>query len=73
MPFTQVKQLKYSANHPFTVSFKTKHADGFTTVFLGAQSLRKEKSTPYPKNAPKLFRPKKIICFQKKRKKILKK
>ena len=43
--FTQVNQLKYSADHPFTVSFKTKHADGFTTVFLGAQSLGKEKST----------------------------
>ena len=54
MPFTQVKQLKYSADHPFTVSFKTKHADGFTIVFLGAQSLRKEKSTAYPKTAPKL-------------------
>ena len=54
VPFTQVKQLKYYSNHPFTVSFKTKHADGFTSVFAGAQSLRKKKSTAYPITAPKL-------------------
>ena len=56
IPYTQVKQLHYSACDPYHVSLKLSHSDAeFTTVSIKRTSTRKKAATGASDNSNQIF------------------